>query len=929
MESRMTQFVSQYLLRSAHRAALPMVCTFMVCTFMLQSAWAEEELIPYKSFTLNNGLTLVVHEDDKAPIVAVNIWYHVGSRNERPGQTGYAHLFEHLMFQGSENSGGEYLQLLEKVGATTLNGTTWFDRTNYYQTVPVDALDRVLFLESDRMGHMLGAIDQAVLDEQRGVVQNEKRQGDNEPYADIWEALLKQVFPPDHPYSWETIGSMEDLEAASLEEMQEWFRTYYGPNNAVLVVAGAVKAEDVLQKVEHWFGDIQPGPPLIVQKEWIPKHTSERRQLIQDRVPQDRIYIAWPGPRWGTTDANQLTLAADILAYGKNSRLYERLVYQEQIATDVSLAAFFLEISGIMILEISVKPGIDIDLVERTAREELARFMDKGPSKKELQRVQMEERSAFIRGIERIGGSGSKSSVLAENAVYGGNPGGYQKQLDDFSSATPKEIRDVSRRWFDQPPYIAHIVSYPELTFSESGADRGSLPQPAEPEAANFPWFKSAQLDNGLNILVINRPSIPVIDMNLIFDAGYAGDRPDLTGEASITMSMLDEGAGDNDALEISEQLALLGAELSTGAGLDTASVGLSALTENLGPSLALFADVVLRPTFPEAELERMRSQYLTAIQQEKSRPLSMALRLLPEFLYGEGHPYAQPLTGSGTEASVATITRDDLIQWHTTWFRPNNATLVVVGDTTLEEITPRIEELFRDWEAGEVPQKDAVTVERTETDGLYLIDKPGAEQSIIFAGQLVVPMNNPNEIAIEALNDVIGGQFSSRINMNLREEKSWSYGARSMIMATRAQRPFLAYAPVQTDKTAPALAEILREITEIRGKNPPTEAELERVKNSNILSLPGRWETNPAVLGDLGKLVAYGLPDDYWDTYPQRLNELQLEQVAAAARDTIDPAQLTWIVVGDRARIEDELKELKLGEIRLIDVDGNAVSSD
>jgi zinc protease len=929
MESRMTQFVSQYLLRSAHRAALPMVCTFMVCTFMLQSAWAEEELIPYKSFTLNNGLTLVVHEDDKAPIVAVNIWYHVGSRNERPGQTGYAHLFEHLMFQGSENSGGEYLQLLEKVGATTLNGTTWFDRTNYYQTVPVDALDRVLFLESDRMGHMLGAIDQAVLDEQRGVVQNEKRQGDNEPYADIWEALLKQVFPPDHPYSWETIGSMEDLEAASLEEMQEWFRTYYGPNNAVLVVAGAVKAEDVLQKVEHWFGDIQPGPPLIVQKEWIPKHTSERRQLIQDRVPQDRIYIAWPGPRWGTTDANQLTLAADILAYGKNSRLYERLVYQEQIATDVSLAAFFLEISGIMILEISVKPGIDIDLVERTAREELARFMDKGPSKKELQRVQMEERSAFIRGIERIGGSGSKSSVLAENAVYGGNPGGYQKQLDDFSSATPKQIRDVSQRWFDQPPYIAHIVSYPELTFSESGEDRGSLPQPAEPEAASFPLFKSAQLDNGLNILVINRPSIPVIDMNLIFDAGYAGDRPDLTGEASITMSMLDEGAGDNDALEISEQLALLGAELSTGAGLDTASVGLSALTENLGPSLALFADVVLRPTFPEAELERMRSQYLTAIQQEKSRPLSMALRLLPEFLYGEGHPYAQPLTGSGTEASVATITRDDLIQWHTTWFRPNNATLVVVGDTTLEEITPRIEELFRDWEAGEVPEKDAVTVERTETDGLYLIDKPGAEQSIIFAGQLVVPMNNPNEIAIEALNDVIGGQFSSRINMNLREEKSWSYGARSMIMATRAQRPFLAYAPVQTDKTAPALAEILREITEVRGKNPPTEAELERVKNSNILSLPGRWETNPAVLGDLGKLVAYGLPDDYWDTYPQRLNELQLEQVAAAAIDTIDPAQLTWIVVGDRARIEDELKELKLGEIRLIDVDGNAVSSD
>ncbi|MCP4000937.1 MAG: insulinase family protein [Gammaproteobacteria bacterium] len=919
----MTKFVNHSLLRAACKAAL-----VIFCTLLLQTAWAEEELIPYKSFTLDNGLTLIVHEDDKAPIVAVNIWYHVGSRNEKPGQTGYAHLFEHLMFQGSENSNGEYLELLETVGATTLNGTTWFDRTNYYQTVPVDALDRVLFLESDRMGHMLGAIDQAVLDEQRGVVQNEKRQGDNQPYAAIWEALLKQVFPTDHPYSWETIGSMEDLQAASLEDMQEWFRTYYGPNNAVLVVAGAVKAEDVLKKVEHWFGDIEPGPPLIVQKEWIPTHTSERRQLIQDRVPQARIYLAWPGPRWGTTDANQLTLAADILANGKNSRLYERLVYQDQIATDVSLATFSLEISGIMILEVSVKPGVDVDLVERVTRAELENFFNNGPSKKELQRVKMKERSAFIRGIERIGGSGSKSSVLAENAVYGGNPGGYQQQLDDLSSATPKQVRDVAQRWFDQPPYVAHIVPYPELSFSDTGADRSTLPTPGTPATARFPQFTSTKLDNGLNIIVVNRPSIPVVNMNLIFDAGSAGDRPNLTGEASITMSMLDEGAGNKDALEISEQLALLGAELSAGAGLDTASVSLSALTENLEPSLDLFADVVLRPTFPEAELERVRSQYLTAIQQEKSRPLSMALRLLPEFLYGEGHPYAQPLTGSGTEVSVAAITRADLINWHNTWFKPNNATLVVVGDTTLEEITPHIEKLFHNWEAGKVPEKNTATVERVQTDGLYLIDKPGAEQSIIFAGQLVVPMNNPNEIAIEAMNDVLGGQFSARINMNLREEKSWSYGARSLITATRAQRPFLMYAPVQTDKTAPALAEMLREITEIRGKTPPTTAELERVQKSNILSLPGRWETNPAVLSDLAQLVTYGLPDDYWDTYPQRLNELQLEQVVTAANDTIDQAELVWIVVGDRARIEEELNELQLGEIRIIDADGNAVTS-
>ncbi len=336
--------------------------------FMLLSATAAAEgdaaLIPYEKFTLENGLTLIVHEDPKAPIVAVNIWYHVGSRNESPGQTGYAHLFEHLMFQGSEHSGGEYLELVEEVGATDLNGTTWFDRTNYFQTVPVGALDRVLFLESDRMGHMLEAIDQAVLDEQRGVVQNEKRQGDNQPYSKIWEELLKQVFPPGHPYSWETIGSMEDLEAASLEDMQTWFRTYYGPNNAVLVVAGDVQAEAVLERVNHWFGDIPPGPPLVVQQEWIPQHATERRQLIQDRVPQERIYMAWPGPRWGTTEATELALAANVLANGKNSRLYERLVYRDQTATDVGMAAYFLEISGLLILEISVKPGVDAATVE-------------------------------------------------------------------------------------------------------------------------------------------------------------------------------------------------------------------------------------------------------------------------------------------------------------------------------------------------------------------------------------------------------------------------------------------------------------------------------------------------------------------------------------------------------------------------------------
>jgi len=900
----------------------------LIAVTLTAPAQAADELIPYRKFTLDNGLTLIVHEDSKAPIVAVNVWYHVGSRNETPGKTGYAHLFEHLMFQGSENSGGEYLELIEKVGASDLNGTTWFDRTNYYQTVPKGALDRVLFLESDRMGHLLEAIDQAVLDEQRGVVQNEKRQGDNEPYSMIWERMLKQLFPPDHPYSWETIGSMADLEAASLEDMQEWFKTYYGPNNAVIAIAGDVDADAVFERVNYWFGDIPPGPPLTVIEEWIPRHAIERREVMQDRVPQDRLYLAWTGPHWGTTDAHQLQLAVDILAGGKNSRLYERLVYRDQIATDVDLAAFFFEISGLLVVEASVKPGVDIAQVETAAREVLAEFLRKGPTRKELERIKTGQRAAFIRGVERIGGPGSKSDVLARNMIYGEDPGYYQRQLDDVAAATTSDVRDVSERWFGQAPYVAHIVPFDQqLAARETGAPRTVVPDAAEPAPAVFPAFSTTTLDNGMRLMVVERPTIPVIEMNLILDAGYAADRPDFAGEASLTMAMLDEGAGKLDALEISEELAMLGANLGTGAGLDTVSVAVSALTENLEPSLELFADVVLNPTFPEAELERLRTQYLNAIRQEKTSPISIALRLLPGLLYGDEHAYAQPLSGTGTEATIARIQRADLQQWHDTWFKPDNATLVVVGDTTLAAIAPQIETLFADWEPGTVPTKNVATVPVADNEVLYLVDKPGAEQSIIFASQLITPMSGPDEVAIKAMNDVLGGQFSSRINLNLREEKSWSYGARSLIWATRAQRPFIAYAPVQSDKTKESLAEIRREIREIRAARPPTDSELDRVQRSRTLSLPGRWETNAAVLGAISEIVTYDLPADYWNNYARTLNALETPQVAAAATATLDPEKLVWVVIGDRARVESGLRDLGISDIRLIDADGDPVA--
>ena len=888
---------------------------------------ADEALIPYEMFVLDNGLTLIVHEDHKAPIVSVNIWYHVGSKNEQPGQTGFAHLFEHLMFQGSENFDGEYIESLQQIGATDLNGTTWFDRTNYFQNVPKTALDRVLWLESDRMGHLLGAIDQAKLDEQRGVVKNEKRQGENQPYEKVWRQLQKQVYTDGHPYSWETIGSMEDLDAASLEDVQEWFRTYYGPNNAVLAVAGDVEAAKVLERVKYYFGDISPGPPLVKLEKWIPRHTTERRERIGDRVSQERLYMAWTSPKWGTQAASELKLALQILGGDKNSRLYERLVYDEQIATDVEMVAYDLEIAGLTYVQASAKEGVDLAVIESAVKQEIQRFIARGPTAKELERVQTQYRASFLRGIERIGGFGGKSHVLAENMVYGGSPDYYQRKLGYIADASRADLRTVAGEWLGDNAYIAEVYPHAAMTAAAEGADRSQPPEPNGFPRAEFPDFDRVKLENGLEILVVQRSAIPLVNITLMLNAGFAADQFTRPGTSTMAMAMLDEGTAKRSALEISEALALLGALLSAGADLDTSTVSLSALRENLDDSLAIFADVMLNPVFPSAELDRLRSQYLALIRQEKTRPTSMALRVLPKLIYGEGHAYAQPLTGSGTEESIRAITRADLQQYHKTWFRPNNAALLVVGDINTTEITTKLKKLFKSWEPADVPVKNIALVERRSTDAVYIVDKPGAEQSIIVAGEVAPPKSNPGDIAIEAMNDILGGQFFSRINMNLREDKSWSYGARSMIMDAEGQRPFLVYAPVQTDKTSESMLEILDELTAINGERTPTEDELARAKSSKTLSLPGRWEANGAVLRSMGEIVRFGLADDYWDTYADEVNALSVDDIARAASEVVFPEDLVWVVVGDREQIESGIIELGLGNIRLIDADGELVS--
>jgi zinc protease len=881
--------------------------------------------IPFERFVLPNGLTLITHEDRKAPIVSVNVWYHVGSKNERPGKTGFAHLFEHLMFNGSENHPGDYIKAMEAVGATNLNGTTNNDRTNYFQNVPTPTLDFALWMESDRMGHLLGAIDQAKLDEQRGVVKNEKKQGQNQPYAIAHDLLTQRTYPYGHPYSWTVIGEMEDLDAASLDDVRHWFERFYGAANATVVVSGDVDAATALDKVQQAFGDIGPGPIVPRLRSNIARRFGEDRETVEDRVPQARIYKVWNVPGWGTRESVAFDLITDVLADGKNSRLHKRLVYEEQIATSASASISAREIGGQVSLVASVQPGGDAAAVEAALDDELARFLREGPTAAELERIRIQHRAHLIRGVERIGGFGGKADILAKGQVFAENPEHYQQIHRWTEELTAEELVQTAREWLTDGAYVLNIQPAPERRSSSSSLDRSKPPISSSKTKLALPPFEKATLSNGLEVVLAQRHEIPTIELSLIVDAGFAADQFTRAGVASMTMAMLDEGTSTRTSLEIDDQLDRLGAGLGGRSGLDTCYVSLSALTDQLDASLELFADVIRNPSFPEADFQRLKRQRLARIEQEKSAPASAAFRLLPHLLYGSAHAYGTPLTGSGHPSTVTAMTRDDLVAFHQSWLQPGRSSLAVVGDVTLEGLLPILEKHLGSWrDSAPPPFKNIAEVLPPSRRAVYLVDKPGAHQSVVIGGLPALPTNNPHEPAIEMMNAILGGDFASRINQNIREEKHWSYGARTMFIDAKGSRPFLLYAPVQGDKTKETLQELDMEIRGALGMKPFTSDELNQAKNNATLSLPGSFETKRAVIGAMQDILIYGLPENHFETYADRISAVTVADAQAAAKRILDADRVTWIVVADAASTEGPLAELGWGPIRRMDAEGN-----
>ncbi len=901
--------------------------------------------IKFEKYTLPNGLVVILSEDHRLPLVSTNIWYHVGPANEIVGRTGFAHLFEHMMFEGSRHvPGNAHIRFLEAAGASDLNGTTDFDRTNYFETLPANQLELALWLESDRMGYLPDKLDQASLTNQQDVVRNERRQSiENSPYGIVEEGVFHLLFPKSHPYHADVMGSHADIQAAKLEDVRNFFKLYYAPNNASLAIVGDFDPAQAKQMVEKYFGPLKRGAPVPKIAAVTPPITAERRAVIHDQVELPRVYMAWltsPIFKPGDADAD---MASDILGGGKSSRLYKKLVYEKQIALDVSASQQSLTLGSVFEIVVTARPGHTADEMEKAVDAELAEFRKNGPTAAELERARNGTETEMIQGLERLGGFGGVADRLNEYNHYLGNPGYFPEDVHRYEAVSTESIRAFAQA---QLKPTARVVIYgipgkpdlgpdvPTPKNQQKGKSTGGEsvnvdaawrenPPPAGPaRALNLPLPEIFKLSNGLTVYYHFRAGLPVVAANLVFNTGSGANPVDKPGLASFTANMLQQGTETRNAMQIADEEALWGTAVSSGATMDSSSVGGSSLTKNFPGVLDLMSDIVLHPTFPPDEVERRRASRLAAFTDERSDPETIASRTGVSALFGPRSPFGYDT--SGTEPSIKAMTRDDMMNFWKANYVPNNAALMVSGNIPVEDLKALAESKFGGWKSGDLSTPSIGALETTKAK-IVIVDRPGAQQTMVRFLQMGVDRATPDYPALEVMNSELGGLFSSRINLNLREEHGYTYGAGTSFVYRRSLGYFVAGGGIRTDVTAPAATEILKEIRRMIDM-PMKPDELSLAKDSQSRSLPGIFETSGGEAGALSEIFVYGLASDYFSKLPDRLNGVTAEDAEAVAKKYLHPDQMILVCVGDRSKIEPELVKLDLGAIEIRDADGNVV---
>ena len=904
---------------------LRMITLIPVTLSFAISVHAEDELatqldLAYERFELDNGLTVLVHSDHSTPTVFVGMWYGVGSKDEPEGKSGFAHLFEHLMFQGSENREGEYFSPFTDAGATGMNGTTNEDRTNYYATVPTGALDMALWMESDRMSHLLGAVTQDALDEQRGVVQNEKRQGETRPYAKMSDKIRAGIYPVDHPYRHSIIGSMDDLDAASLDDVHTWFNTYYGASNVTLVLAGDISIEDAKEKVTHYFSAAPTGTPLSHPKKWIPDLKENREEKMYDQVGQTRISRVWALPGLNDKDTSLMYLVNDSLVGNKNSPLRKKIVDELQLATSIRGYAYGRVMSGEYNLTIDLRPGVTPEQVMPIVDEVIAEYLAEGPDEQIVENAKLGVKMYILGALETGAQIGR---MLAQGELFSKDPLFINKELEWLNAATADELRQIADRWLTRGYYQLTVEPFPEYKTAESKVDRTSIPVVDTKSDINFPKIETATLRNGIKLVVANRGNIPLVDVSIQIDTGSIAAPEDAPGLPTFVFGLLNKGTKKYNANELAAAQDKIAMGGSFSAGDERSSLGYRILKSNLLPSLELAAEMLRHPTFPDEELEKQKAQiraYLANLEQAPSRA---AGSMFNRAIYGA----ASSLGSVWTPQLVEQVDRARLKAWHAAEVAPDNMTIYMIGDVNIDDATEAVNQALGKWKAKNQSAARPIGAAVDNAERVILIDYPGAASSTIMAGRAIPPFNAETWGTLSMMNRTLGGAFEARLNMNLREDKGWSYGYYSRILQNRSgDMTFRTGGQVQTDKTAEAMTEVKRELDEFVSSRPATDIELARIKLNRVRSLPGSFATNSGFLGSIISSDSYQLPFDYAETSADRIEAVTLDDVRAVAEDLIDSSKMTWVIVGDLEKIEEQVRALQLGEVEVWDAFGGEV---
>jgi zinc protease len=909
------------------------------------AASADIPRIQFEKYSLPNGLEVILSPKRGLPMVAVNLWYHVGPANEDKGRTGFAHLFEHMMFQSSKHVPADaHIRLLEAAGASDLNGTTDYDRTNYFETVPSTQVELALWLESDRMGYLLEKVDQAALSNQQDVVRNERRQSvENEPYGLAEETMVQTLFPAGHPYYGNVIGSHEDIQAAKLEDVKRFFRQYYAPNNASLAIVGDFDPAQMKALVQKYFGSLKRGPAVPPIKAETPKVTSERRKVVNARVELPRTYMAWltsPILKPGDADAD---IAATILGGGRSSRLYKKLVYEQQIAQDVSAQQYSLMLGSIFQIQATARPGHTAEELEKAIEEELALFRSKPTETREIERARNGIETNIIGGLERLGGFGGIADRLNSYNHYLGNPDYLQQDVQRYRGVTAATLQTFARDQLAQSGRVVmHVVpgqptapsqvATPPASQAAAGegeainADepwRSEMPKPGAARTLQLPTPLSETLPNGLTLILNERRGLPIVAANLVLRTGSDANPLDKPGLANFAAAMLDEGTSTRNALQIADEVAQLGASLGISSSMDATTLSARSLSKNFPATVDLLADVTLRPSFPAEEIERQRASRLAQVIQQRDNPNQVAAQVTAAALYGPQHPYGY--SEIGTEAALKSVSRADMEGFWKQNFVPNNAALVVAGDISMSELRAMAEKAFGAWQRG-TPAQPALGAPATTSARVVIVDKPGSPQTQLRVAGIGAPRSSPDFRPMQVMNLALGGLFSSRINMNLREEHGYTYGANSQFSFRRAAGPFQIASGVRTDVTAAAVGEIFKEVRGMVEK-PVSADELQKAKDSLANSLPGAFESSANAVGNFSNVFIYNLGLDYYTRYAEQVNAVTTDQTLAVSKKYLVPGTMVVVAVGDRAKIEPELRKLDLGAVEIRDAEGKPIS--